>query len=250
MLKLTESLKALFCVIITTFICSAVSYAADYDVSKLVYQLTPQAPIDTAVITNNRDTPIFIQIKIKKRDRKNGKDVLSDTKDIITSPPIVKLAPKQAQTIRIVMHRSFSDQELMYRMIVNDISPQPQYTKVKVKNNPGINISINFKYSYVLSVYAAPIKYQRNYDLSIKHPNNKLNIALKNTGNATLHITKIVFADPNSDQTICETKKGATIFMREANKWSLKPSIKLPNKVRMTIYLEDAPKLVDTISIT
>ncbi|MBN2690139.1 MAG: fimbria/pilus periplasmic chaperone [Gammaproteobacteria bacterium] len=235
----------------TVLIGATPAYAAYYDVGKLIYQVTPKNPIDTAVITNNRNTPLYVQIKLMKRQRKDGKDILTPTKDIAAYPPIVKLGPKQSQTVRIVMHGPFTDNEQLYRMIINDITPLPQYAKIKPKGAPkGTSVALNFRFKYVLSVYAAPIKYHMVAGIKAKYKQHKLYISLKNNGNATLRVNQIAFSHLVSNKEIATSKKGATVFRGEQHNWVLPTTGKIPAKIRAIVYLANAPKLLYSISVT
>ena len=83
-------------------------------------------PKDRAVaitVTNEGDEPIALQADINVWSQKpDGTDELVLTEDLILSPPVIKLAPRAKQVVRLALLRpADASQQLIYRMIVREV---------------------------------------------------------------------------------------------------------------------------------
>lgn len=91
------------------------------------------APQDRAValtLENQGDTPIALQADLNNWSQKaDGTDELVPTDDLILSPPIIKLAPKARQVVRLILLKPFEGaRESTYRLIVREL---PEVTEPK-----------------------------------------------------------------------------------------------------------------------
>ena len=98
-------------------------------------------------LQNPGDQPLFGQVRILRWDQVNGDDELNPTNDLIASPPIVEIAPRANQLIRLVRVKSSSPAtEQYYRLIVDEL-PQPDAA-------PMSGVKIRLRYS--LPVFIEP----------------------------------------------------------------------------------------------
>lgn len=218
-----------------------------YTISKSSYRIAPEAPIDTVEITNNLDKVVTLQLK-PNTSVKNAKgiDVLTSTRDINVIPPIVRLEPKQSQTVRIGTTKPFGEQETRYTLEVTDITPIPKFSANNKTEGPRFGVTIKFR--YLLRILVAPMEYKPQAELTVKRVNQKLQATLKNTGNFTARISRIVFADPKTDQQITTASQAADVKMNESHTWSIKSQKAIPEQVRATVYMEHGP-IVLTASV-
>ncbi|MCB8878293.1 fimbrial biogenesis chaperone [Acidisoma silvae] len=82
---------------------------------------------DTAICTifNNGTQPTSSQIRIKSWQQNSGQDVLSDTSDIVASPPFMTVQPNQRQVVRVAnLSATPGATESAYRVLLNQL-PSP-----------------------------------------------------------------------------------------------------------------------------
>ncbi len=95
-----------------------------------VFSVTPvrifMKPRDRAVaitLVNEGDTVVALQADINVWTQKaDGTDDLKLTEDLVLSPPIIKLAPKARQVVRLALLKpADASRELTYRMVVREV---------------------------------------------------------------------------------------------------------------------------------
>jgi fimbrial chaperone protein len=78
-------------------------------------------------IGNGGSEQLNAQIRVFKWVQKNGKDELVETREVVASPPAVKLGPGKKSVIRVVrMSKSPAKTEESYRLIVDEIPAPPK----------------------------------------------------------------------------------------------------------------------------
>lgn len=76
-------------------------------------------------LTNTADEEVNIQVRIFKWTQEDGKDVLSETRDVLVSPPAATIKPQETYTLRVVRiaTRPVSGEET-YRVVIDEL-PKP-----------------------------------------------------------------------------------------------------------------------------
>jgi len=123
--------------------CVLLSLFRGHDATAGVFTVTPvriyMTPKDRAVavtITNEGDTPVALQADLTEwRQKPDGADETTLTEDLILSPPIIKLAPKGRQVVRLaLLVRPHAARQLTYRLILREIpeATAPKKSSVEV----------------------------------------------------------------------------------------------------------------------
>lgn len=87
------------------------------------------------------------QVRLYRWTQKNGQDVLTDTKDILVSPPVMQVPPGETQIVRLIRKIPADDYEQAYRLIVNELPPAS-----RTRRAPGIQLLLK----YSIPVFIAP----------------------------------------------------------------------------------------------
>ena len=78
-------------------------------------------------LQNNGDTPLYGQVRVYAWDQRDGVDALTPTTQLVASPPIIEIAPKSAQTIRLVRRGAGGQTptpggaEQTYRILIDEL---------------------------------------------------------------------------------------------------------------------------------
>jgi fimbrial chaperone protein len=90
-------------------------------------------------LTNAGSEHLNAQIRIFRWTQKNGKDVLEETRDVVASPPAIKLGAGKKTVIRVVrVNKTPAATEESYRLIVDEIPKPPK------PGHAGVGFSIRY----------------------------------------------------------------------------------------------------------
>lgn len=99
------------------------AWAGVFSVTPVRIFMTPKDRAVAITIVNEGDTEVALQADINDWTQKaDGTDELVLSEDMILSPPIIKLAPKARQVVRLALLKpADASRQLTYRMIVREI---------------------------------------------------------------------------------------------------------------------------------
>lgn len=114
--------------------CAMPASAGLFSVSPVRIYMTPKDRAIAVTITNDGDDELVMQADIYTwKQKPNGEDELTLSEDLFLSPPIIKLAAKARQVVRLaVLSPSKSSDELTYRMIIREV-PEAKPAKEDVE---------------------------------------------------------------------------------------------------------------------
>jgi fimbrial chaperone protein len=158
-----------------------------------VFSVTPVriyiAPKDRAVavtLNNDGDTDIVLQADIYAWSQKpDGTDNLTLTEDLLLSPPIIKLAPKARQVVRLAMLAPRdSSRQMTYRMIMREV-PQSVH--------PRNSIEVPIALALNMPVFVTPPAAKRAISCEAgRSDTHTLQAICSNSGTAYAQIREIV----------------------------------------------------------
>jgi len=108
--------------------------------------MTPKDKAAAITITNDGDEELVMQADIYQwKQKPDGQDDFTLSEDLFLAPPIVKMAPKSRQVVRLAMLRPpMQGRQLTYRMIVREIPEAKPADKV-------VQVTIGLAFSLPLS---------------------------------------------------------------------------------------------------
>lgn len=103
--------------------CAVPAFASPFSISPIRIFMGPRDRATAITITNDGDEPLVMQADLYSwKQKDNGEDDLVLTEDMILSPPIINIAPKSRQVVRLAMLRPRPPgEQLTYRMIVREV---------------------------------------------------------------------------------------------------------------------------------
>ena len=139
----------------------------------------------TAVtITNESDAELVMQADVFQwKQTTTGQEDLTLTEDLIVAPPIIKLAPRARQIIRLAMLKAVpSDQQLTYRLVVREI-PEAKPPE------PGIQLQIALAFSMPIFISPPGVKRQLVCEPQRAAPDT-VRVTCENKGNAYAFVSE------------------------------------------------------------
>jgi fimbrial chaperone protein len=98
--------------------------AAALRVSPVSFELARDQRAATLNVRNEGDTAMNVQVRVFQWSQASEKDVLSETTDLVASPPFTSLEARSEQIVRLVRPGAqAADHEVAYRLLVDELPP-------------------------------------------------------------------------------------------------------------------------------
>lgn len=195
--------------------------AAGWSINPTRIDLTPAKQTAAMTITNDSDTATTVQVQAVSWSQEEGKDVLIPTNELLVSPPIVTIAPKGVQIIRITLRKPADKaKELAYRINLQEL---PTATAQSTPQASSLQVALRIG----LPVFVQPRKSIAEPKMIWKletSPDSTLKVALHNTGNAHIQISDFSLFTPGSEQPLASVAGSSYVLAGESKEWLIKPT--------------------------
>lgn len=180
------------------------AFAATFSVTPVRIYMKPQDRAVAVTITNESDAPVLLQADVYTWSQKaDGADETALTEDLILSPPIIKLAPKGRQVVRLArLKPADASRQLTYRMILREV---PEATTARDK----IQVAIALALSMPVFITPAPAKRELACDATPGEAGT-LNVRCANKGSAYAQVREILVKQ--GEQVLGRFEGGAYIL--------------------------------------
>lgn len=175
---------------------AAPAFASPFSVSPVRIYMGPRDRATAITITNDGDEELVMQADLYSwKQKPNGEDDLVLTEDMILSPPIIKIAPKSRQVVRLAMLRPRPPgEQLTYRMIVREI-PEAKAA------SPDLKLQIALAFS--MPVFITPSGVKRNVDCNVERAAaNMVKALCENSGTAYTQARRLVLTSAAGEEFV------------------------------------------------
>jgi fimbrial chaperone protein len=162
--------------------------AATLSVSPVSFDII--APRNTAKLSveNRGEDPVAVQIRVLRWEKKDGKDNLIPTKDVVASPPMATLKPKSKYTVRIVRAaKQPVTSEESYRLLVDQLP--------KLAKQSGSRVSFLIRQSIPVFFTTAELQ-NASLAWSARIEGQKLVLMAQNKGGRRAQLSRIRLKSP------------------------------------------------------
>ncbi|MFS2035503.1 molecular chaperone [Polaromonas sp. CT11-55] len=181
----------------------AAATAGVFSVTPVRLYMTPRDRAIAVTLTNEADTEVVLQADINTWSQKaDGTDELVLTEDLILAPPIIKLAPKARQVVRLALLKpADASRQLTYRMIIREVP--------EIQSAPGIQVPIALALS--MPVFITPPAAKRQVSCTVQRPEAKtVSLQCGNTGTAYAQIREATLM--RGEQALAKFEGGSYIL--------------------------------------
>jgi fimbrial chaperone protein len=190
--------------------------AAEVHINPVRLKFEPGQTIDSFKVVNAGKDPVLFQLKAFKWTQEEGKDVYTDTKDIILNPPIANIAEESYQLVRVGLRAPLNPKiEHTYRVIA---------TQVPSKNKTD-SFQVETLIRFSIPVFIEPKNKIDDLSIDTKSlPNGDLELHIKNAGNRHIQITNIDFyqGEEKPLETTVTKDKFVYLLPEQSKVWPLK----------------------------
>ena len=168
--------------------------AGVFSVTPVRISMTPRDRATAVTINNDGDEELVMQADIYAWSQKpGGEDELVLSEDLILSPPILKLAPRSRQVVRLAMVRPpKSDRQIFYRLIVREIPEAKPADK---------NVQLQVALAFSLPVFITPPGVKRSLDCAAaRTAPDTLQVTCDNTGATFVQLRDLAFNTAAGDK--------------------------------------------------
>lgn len=126
---------------------AAVAGAASLQISPVSVRFAGLQQASSIALQNTGDAPIYGQVRVFRWDQQKGEDVLTPTRELIVSPPIVQIAANATQAIRLVLAAGVQrGGEGSYRVLIDELG----------REDGGAAQGVDIRLRYSVPVFLAP----------------------------------------------------------------------------------------------
>jgi len=193
--------------IATGLVCAIALPAAAglFSVTPVRINMSPRDRATAVTVTNDGEEELVMQADIYAwRQKPGGEDDLVLSEDLILSPPILKLAPRSRQVVRLArVAVSNSDRQQFYRLIVREIPEARAAAK---------DVQLQVALAFSLPVFITPPKTNRAMECgATRTARDALQVLCENTGDTFLQLRDLAVAQ-TTGQPLATRESGAYIL--------------------------------------
>lgn len=171
------------------------SQAAGLQISPTGLSLPAKQRAGVFTLTNTGSRPLTAQVRVYRWEQdEQGKDVLTPSREVIASPPMVKLAAGGEQQFRVIRAKLEGQKEEAYRLVVDELpSPQDQVKK-------GLQFVLRYSVPLFLNQVESP---EAALQWHIRHtPDGRALLTAENTGAAHAQLSNIALENGKNRQSL------------------------------------------------
>jgi fimbrial chaperone protein len=211
------------------------SDAASWNVEPIRVELTSEQTTSAITITNDGDQATSIQAQVVAWSQVEGKDIYTPTKELIISPPIFTINPKQEQIVRVALRKqSELTGEITYRINLQELPTQALTNTSAVQVALRVSLPIFIQMQKGIAVPKMVWHVERLND-------NTLVVNLRNQGNAHVQITDLALYLPGTELQIANETVSSYVLSGQGHQWQLKmtsPEKLIGKQVRLKAFTD------------
>ena len=127
-----RGMTSLVATIVLQLLTGAVAGGQALSVLPVNVMLGPNQRAATLSLSNHDTKQMAIQIRAYAWNQKDGNDQLTDSDQLLASPPIATIAPGTMQVVRLILRQPPAGREVTYRILVDQIPPPAEAGTVHV----------------------------------------------------------------------------------------------------------------------
>lgn len=221
------------------------AWAGQFSVTPVRIFVAPKDRAAAVTVTNDGDDPLVMQADVYVWNQKpDGQDELTPSDDLFLSPPILKLAQKSRQVVRLAMlSPPKSGRQLTYRMIVREIPEALQAKK---------SVELQIALAFSLPIFITPPGAKPVLGCTLERgAANMVHAVCQNTGTAYVQPREFTLTGADGSR-LASRDSGGYILPGITRRFDLKRadgSISA-GKAKLTVALDDGSTATFDVTVT
>jgi fimbrial chaperone protein len=220
--------------------------AGSFSINPVRVFMAPRDRATAITITNEGNEPLIMNAELYawKQDDK-GEQVITITEEIMMTPPVIKIAPKSKQVVRLALLRPRpANEQLTYRIIVTEFLEARPVTLE--------NVQLPMATAFSIPIFITPRGVSKKVGCEIVRATEGANkVVCENTGNAYSHVSKFELTTTTGDK-LASQEAGGYLLAGVKRSFDLLPIAKtaLPaGPAKLIVRLEDASSQTFDVTI-
>jgi fimbrial chaperone protein len=212
------------------------AYAGVFSVTPVRIYMAPKDRAVAVTITNEADEPVVLQADVYEwKQTAEGEDQLVPSEDLILAPPIVKLAGRARQVVRLArLQPPDASRQLTYRLILREL---PEAGAAK-----GINVPIALALSMPVFITPPLAKHRTSCTANRDERDGAPRIVCSNTGTAYAQVREVDVRQPGG-QSVARFEGGAYILPGARKPLALKNGSSVPaGPLQLVVTFDDGDR--------
>lgn len=205
--------------VLALLLASGPAMAASLQVAPTSVRLSARESAQGLWLSNTSDAPLHAQVRVFRWRQVNGEDVLEPTDAVAISPPMLELAPRSQQLVRVIRLSDAPDTtEGSYRVLVDELPIEGEARPAAA--------GLQFVLRYSVPVFVAPKASEIDATLSTRvvQQDGKPMLEVHNTGTAHAQVVDLeVTGQSGQTHSIVEGLAGY-VLPGEHRRWPLPAS--------------------------
>ena len=156
-------------------------------------------------VTNDGEDELVMQTDIYEwKQTPDGKELLTLSEDMIMAPPILKMAPRSHQVIRLIsLNEKSRDHQSTYRMLVREI---PEARRMRA------DLQVQIAYAFSIPIFITPPGALAKVECVLARlGSDAVQAVCQNSGSAAAHLTGL-HINNSAQETVTSITTGAYIL--------------------------------------
>ncbi|MEQ1589989.1 MAG: fimbria/pilus periplasmic chaperone [Gallionella sp.] len=218
--------------------------ATPFSVTPVRIYMTPKDKAIAVTVTNEGDEELVMQADVYSwKQKPDGEDDLVLTEDLLLSPPIIKLAAKARQVVRLARLRSVPlDEQLTYRLIMREVP--------EAKPNKG-DLQLQIALAFSLPVFiTSPTAKSVLGCTAQRSTADTVKVSCENTGKAYAQLVDLELSNAEG-KVLASREGGGYILPANKRQVDIKSADKaIPSgKAKLNVRLDDGTQQAFDVTI-
>lgn len=215
---MTKALAALICAaLLLAAVPGGAAHASSLQVAPVLLEVAHPGAASSLHLRNLGATPITAQARLYRWSQANGADHLTETRDVVASPPLVEIAPGAAQLVRIVrVAKSPVPAEESYRLVIDEV---PERTRA---HTSGVAFAVRYLIPLFFTgpgVRSAPLAW------SVEQRADKVTVTAANPGTRRVRVASLRITGVRGDAFSFGDGLAGYVLGGATAQWTIKGSL-------------------------
>jgi fimbrial chaperone protein len=202
--------------------------AGAFSISPVRVELAAAQRTQALTVRNEQDAPVTVELHVKAWAQHDGEDELTDSRDVLSTPPVFTLQGHAEQIIRVALRRDVdTSQELSYRLILQEVPEQAPQEFI------GLRVALRLS----LPIFVSPRQPAQD-DVAwraTRFENGGLRIEAENRGSAHLQVTDFMAQLGGDDAHAVHAANSKYLLPGSSGAWTLTPAFDVSSHTSITV---------------
>ncbi|WP_294902021.1 fimbrial biogenesis chaperone [Tatumella sp. UBA2305] len=230
-----------YSIFIFTICFTSCSYAASLQVFPVNINFSAGENVKAIYVNNTGSDPISAQVRVFRWTQQNKDDVLTETQDLVVSPPMTAIPPGKQQLLRVILPAPAGPNEQSYKLVVDELPG--------TMDKQGEH-AVRFLLRYTLPVFINTPKTaidMKDFTFHLDSHSVPTRLWIENNGPQHLKLSNVILSSGQHQVTISRGLMGY-VLAHSTRSWSLPKGNYSGSTLTFTVNDDATTKTVPIIS--